>query len=305
MLREDEFELLVALQAAGEVPCTVDGGSCCASAAGAGTDIASEYVGLIDCLKDKGFIEGSTGGLHMTRAGLEALEPYRVRRAILLAAGFGSRLMPVTLETPKPLVRVRGKRIVDTIIDALHAAGVDEIYLVRGYLGERFDQLLEAYPDIHFIDNPLFDSTNNISSAVAAREYFQNAYVFESDLLLRNAALITRYQYASNYLGVSVDKTSDWCFTVEDGYIIDLKKGGTGCHHMFGVSYWTAEDGLKLAEDLPRVFAREDGRDIFWDDVPVVRCPQDFSIRIRECGFEDITEIDTFEELQELDPSYR
>ena len=70
----------------------------------------------------------------ITPDGLNALEPYRVRRAVFIAAGFGSRLVPVTLNTPKPLVRVNGRRIIDGLIDACLAAGIDEIYIVRGYL---------------------------------------------------------------------------------------------------------------------------------------------------------------------------
>ena len=77
----------------------------------------------------------------ITISGLNALEPYRAKRAIFIAAGFGSRLVPITFNTPKPLVRVHGVRIIDRLIDACLGAGIDEIYIVRGYLGELFDQL--------------------------------------------------------------------------------------------------------------------------------------------------------------------
>ena len=78
----------------------------------------------------------------LTEAGYAALEPYRVKRAVFIAAGFGSRLVPITLNTPKPLVRVNGVRMIDTMLDAVVAAGIEEIIIVRGYLGEQFDQLL-------------------------------------------------------------------------------------------------------------------------------------------------------------------
>jgi hypothetical protein len=93
--------------------------------------------------------------------GIEALEPYRVKRAVFIAAGFGSRLVPITLNTPKPLVRVRGVRIIDTMLDALAVVGIKEIIIVRGYLGEQFDQLLYKYPNIKFIENPIFNETTN------------------------------------------------------------------------------------------------------------------------------------------------
>ena len=65
---------------------------------------------------------------------MDALEPYRVKRAVVIAAGFGTRMVPITLNTPKPLVRVHGKRIIDTLLDAVAEAGIPEIVLVRGYL---------------------------------------------------------------------------------------------------------------------------------------------------------------------------
>lgn len=240
-----------------------------------------------------------------TQGELDELEPYRAKRAVMLASGFGSRMMPVTETRPKPLVRVNGVRIIDTLLDALLAAGVDEIWLVRGYRASDFDELLEAYPTIRFIDNPAYAETNNISSAVLAREHFENAYVFESDLYLKNPSLITRYQFRSNYLGVSVEHTDDWCFVTRGGRIVDLKRGGDACHHMYGISYWNAEDGRKLAEDLPRAFEDEATRQRFWDDVPCVICNDRYSIAVRACTFDDIDEIDSFDELCEIDASYR
>lgn len=236
---------------------------------------------------------------------IAAMEPYRAKRAVLLASGFGSRMLPVTINTPKPLVRVRGKRIIESLLDALLAIDVSEIYIVTGYLGEQFELLKSDYPMVKLIENPLFDVTNNISSAVAAKDHLQNAYVFESDLLLSNPGLLKRYQYRSSYLGVPVGETADWCFSSKDGLITDLRKGGRDCHHMYGISYWTAEDGLKLAGDLPAVFESEEYRQRFWDDVPCVICRENYKVAIRECSFSDIQEIDSFAELQEVDPAYR
>ena len=157
-------------------------------------------------LTEQGYIAGGA----VTEAGYQALEPYRVKRAVFIAAGFGSRLVPITLNTPKPLVRVNGTRMIDTLLDAVVAAGIQEIYVVRGYLGEQFDQLLYKYPMIRFLENPMYNEANNISSAMCARHLLQNAYVFEADLVLYNPSLIRKYQYTSNYLGVPVELTDDW-----------------------------------------------------------------------------------------------
>lgn len=107
--------------------------------------------------------------------------------------------------------------MIDTMLDAVYAAGIEEVVVVRGYLGEQFDQLLYKYPGIRFVENPLYNEANNISSAFCARKLLQSAYVLEADLVLYNQSLITKYQYASNYLGVPVERTDDWCFEVKQG----------------------------------------------------------------------------------------
>lgn len=241
----------------------------------------------------------------ISQAGLEMLENnYRAKRAVFIAAGFGSRLVPITLNTPKPLVRVKGVRMIESLLDAVVAAGIEEIYIVRGYLGEQFDQLLYKYPTIKFIENPAYNEANNISSAYCARYLLQNAYVFEADLMLYNPKLITRYQYSSNYLGVPVETTDDWCFETDGDRIIRCGIGGTNCHHMYGISYWTKEDGIKLASDIEKVFFMPGGKQRFWDLVPLEFCLDNYNVSIRECTFDDVVEIDTYNELKVIDKTY-
>jgi len=92
----------------------------------------------------------------ITKEGFDALAPYRVKRAIFLAAGFGSRMLPITLNTPKPLIKVKGKRIIETLLDAAVKAEIPEIIIVTGYLGEQFKMLLNKYPNIIFYENKLY-----------------------------------------------------------------------------------------------------------------------------------------------------
>lgn len=256
---------------------------------------------LVAELTELGYIRDGA----ITEAGLEALEPYRVKRAVFMAAGFGSRLVPITLNTPKPLVRVKGRRIIDSLLDAVTSIGITEIYLVRGYLSEQFDQLLKKYPGITFIENPVYNETNNISSAYCVRHLLANSYVFESDLLLYNPKLITKYQYESNYLGVPTEVTEDWCLVTDgSGYIKRLMQGGTDCYHMFGISYWTAEDGARLQEDIERVYGLPGGKERYWDQVVFDYSIDRYKVSVRPCTFSDVIEIDTFNELKKLDPNY-
>lgn len=240
----------------------------------------------------------------ITDAGFEALEPYRAKRAIFIAAGFGSRLVPITLNTPKPLVRVNGKRLIDTILDACLEAGISEIYIVRGYLAEQFDQLMYKYPMIKFIENPSYNEANNISSAMAARFLMQDAYVLEADLLVSNPKIIRKYNYCSNVLGVWKDRTDDWCVTEKDGYVDEEKVGGLNCYQMYGVYYLNSADGARLAEDIKTAFLSPGGKEMYWEQVANVMFRGKYKIEIVECKSEDIVEIDTFRELKALDKTY-
>ena len=251
-------------------------------------------------LSDAGLVENGT----ITNDGIEALEPYRAKRAIFIAAGFGTRLVPVTLNTPKPLVRVNGKRIIDGLIDACLEAGINEIYIVRGYLAEQFDQLLYKYPMIKFLENPIYNEANNISSSMCARYMLSNAYVFEADLLISNPKIITPYHYTSDFLAIKKDRTDDWCFVVKDGVIVEEKVGGLDCWQMVGISYWNEVDGHKLSNDIKETYDMPGGKECYWEQVPLVYCKNHYQVEVRECFKNDIIEIDTFRELKAIDKTY-
>ena len=234
------------------------------------------------------------------------MEPYRCKRAIFIAAGFGTRLVPITLNTPKPLVRVRGVRIIDRLIDACLAAGINEIYIVRGYLSELFDQLLYKYPMIRFLENPVYNEANNISSSLVARYLLSNAYVFEADLLIYNPAIIKKYHYCSDFLAIKKDRSDDWCFRVKDGIIVEQKVGGEGedIWQMVGISYWSEADGHKLSQDIADVYASPGGKERYWEQVPLNYRKEHYQVEVRPCFEEDIVEIDTFKELKAIDKTY-
>lgn len=242
----------------------------------------------------------------ITNAGLTALESYRAKRAIFIAAGFGSRLVPITFNTPKPLVRVHGVRIIDHLIDACLQAGINEIYIVRGYLAEQFDQLLYKYPMIKFLENPVYNEANNISSSLVARYMLSNAYVFEADLLISNPKIIKKYHYTSDFLGIKKERSDDWCFTVRDGVITEERVGGEGddIWQMVGISYWNEADGHRLSQDIADVYASPGGKERYWEQVPLVYAKEHYKVEIRECFDEDIVEIDTFRELKAIDKTY-
>lgn len=124
---------------------------------------------------------------------------HKVERAIIMAAGMGKRMNPVTLTTPKPLVEVNGVRMIDTIIRALQKNGITEIYIVVGYLKEKFSDLLKQYHGITLIENPYYETCNNISSLYVAREYLENAMILDGDQMIRNESILAAEFAQSGY----------------------------------------------------------------------------------------------------------
>ncbi len=261
----------------------------------------------LDSLEKAGLLVVDGQELYITEKGLDSLEPYRVKRAVILAAGFGSRMMPATEDRPKPMVRVNGTRIIDTLLDALISVGINEITVIGGYKFAKLKDLQEKYPFINLIENKEYDTTNNISSAMLSFDTLHDGcYFCEADLYISNPKIITKYQYASNILGSYSMETDDWSFKMIDGYLADYQKGNTYCYNYYGISYWTAEDCEKLKKDFTEVYHDPDGgKDYFWEFIPFVLRKENYRVEVRPCSKQDIVEIDNYYELAQLDAHYR
>ena len=253
----------------------------------------------------RGLLAGTPEAAVLTPAGLEALEPYRVKRAIVLAAGTGARLYPVTLTAPKPLVSVKGAPLIHSVLKLLAQAGITDVCVVRGYLGFQLDRLLTEFPFVRFVENPDYYENGNITSLAVVKERLGGSYIMDADLMLANPNLVMRYQYWTNYLGIPLEKAQGWCFSSKDGIVTGAGPNVCdGIHQIVGVSYWTEEDGLRLGRDLERVLAEPSGEKRYWDEVAIACFPEDYVVHVQPCAARDVVEIDTFEELCAIEPSY-
>ena len=222
---------------------------------------------------------------------------------IIMAAGLGSRMRPLTEHMPKPLVPVCGKPMIETVLDAMLEAGIERIYIVTGYLGEQFAPLCAKYPQVTLVPNPDYQTVNNISSIYAVRDVLGQGpcYICEGDLVVEDNSLFKISHGQSVYYGrMQVGWSDDWVFRMEGERIGWIGKGGRDTYNMAGISYFTKEDALLLRDAIEKRLSSPGYEELFWDEV-VNENLDVLAMGIYPVTGEQLTELDTVEELEDYE----
>lgn len=214
--------------------------------------------------------------------------------AIILAAGMGTRLRPLTNEIPKCLVKVSGAPMVERQIQYLLEVGITDIILVSGYKAEKLDYLKEKY-GVDIVFNERYDTCNNIYSLYKVLDRFGDTWVIEGDVYM-NRNCFTKDIRESTYFAKYHDHyENEWGLeTDENGKLININIGsGQGCI-MSGISYWTLDDAGRVSVSLLDTIKNGGYSELFWDNIVLSFY---LSMNINVVRFDDIYEIDNFEEL--------
>ena len=256
-----------------------------------------EEAQALASLQEKGYVQDGKA----TDAGFEALEPYRARNAIIQAAGFSSRFAPISYDTPKGLIEVKGEILLERQIRQLHAAGVTDITLITGHLAEKFQYLKDKF-DIKIIHNPEYPFRNTISTMYRVLDLIGNTYILDSDHYIE-PSVFSPYVWESFYPVLQDDTPGEWYMIYDENhYIIDMLQCGHG-QRLHGPSYIANDMRDIYVKTLEEDYEREDLLGAYWENalwdargVLKVACPCERRGRINE--------FDSMEDLFEYDPTY-
>lgn len=235
---------------------------------------------------------------------------YTITTALLMAAGMGTRIRPLSEEIPKPLIPVCGIPMIESIIQGLHSAGIFDIYITVGYQKEKYYYLSKKYEGITFIENSEFTYKNTISSFYAAMKHLagKNCFVSESDLFVKDPSIFTNKVDMSRYYIREVEKQDyEWGFEIDsEGRLLRIVRPQTGVylnHHMYGMAYWTKESIDKLIVATREAYEVPGHENWAYDEVANNLYPH-LAVGVIRLQDDQLYEIDSLSDLVKVDSTY-
>jgi CTP:phosphocholine cytidylyltransferase-like protein len=219
---------------------------------------------------------------------------YQAKNAIILTAGLGKRLLPFTINTPKPLILVNGLPIIEHQIQCLKEAEIEEIYIVVGHLKEKFGYLQNKYKSIYLIENRQYNQKNNISSLQVAFNYFSNSYIIEGDLLIKENIFSLYHNSSSICCLYEKGKSNEWgLLTNKNGVLKQVNFTAEKQPHLIGISFWIESDAIKIKSYLNKAFNDPNHDNMFWEEASYVKNIGEFHIKTKLLNESAVKEIDT------------
>lgn len=210
--------------------------------------------------------EWITSEYELTEKGLKELEPHHVENAIIMAAGMSTRFAPLSYETPKGLLVVKGERLIEREIKQLREAGIQKITVVVGYMKEKMFYLADKF-GVEIVVNEDYYRFNNCSSLMLVREQLGNTYICSSDnYFVENP--FEEYVYRGYYSTVFAEgETDEYCvIETSDGTIREVTIGGENKWYMLGHVYFDRAFSEQFVSILENEFKHEAYKLQLWED---------------------------------------
>lgn len=247
----------------------------------------------LKALHEAGYIDDGCRPTEKAAAELRARQP---RQAVILAAGAGMRMIPLNMEVSKGLLEVNGEVLIERLIRQLQEVGIRKIYVVVGFMKEKYEYLMDAY-GVELIVNPEYAVKNNLHSLYLAREHLTNAYVIPCDSWCSHNPF-SREELYSWYMVTDRFDLDSSVRVSHKGELIAVPKGTAG-NSMIGICYLTQPDSDTVCTRLEAMNAEPRYDDVFWEETLRDKGRMIVPARLMDAG--EIVSIKTFEQLRELD----
>lgn len=244
-------------------------------------------------LMDNGFL---TSEMALTSKARFLINERKPKNAIILAAGYGMRMVPINTETPKALLEVNGETLIERQIKQLHEKGINKIYVVVGFMKEKLEYLIDDY-GVELIVNPEYGIKNNLVSLFLANKYIDNAYVIPSDIYFKDNPFDDIELY-SWYMVIDNEDADSDVRVNRKKELIRTNKKSIG-NSMIGLSYLCSEEASSVRQKLKEYSSDQSYDDSFWEETLFVKGKMITKARVVSSSF--AAEINTYEQLRELD----
>ena len=261
------------------------------------SEVSGHSLGVVNrslkSLIEQGYLNED---ISLTEKSLKEFLERKTERAIILAAGFGMRMVPINLERPKAFIKVDGEYLIERQIKQLHLAGIYEIYIVVGFMKEHFEYLVDKY-GVKLIVNMDYSTKGNLHSLKLASKYLDNAYIVPCDIWC-NRNPFNVYELYSWYMVSDLIDDDSEVRVNRKSELVKVSKSASG-NTMVGISYLLKEDAEIVRNNIESFCMKEEYDSSFWEEALYNKDRMIIPARIVKSS--NVVEINTYEQLRELD----
>ncbi|WP_289301442.1 NTP transferase domain-containing protein [Sporofaciens musculi] len=234
--------------------------------------------------------------MHLTANAWKELREKKPKNAVILAAGYGMRMIPINAEVPKGLLEVQGEPLIERVIRQLHEADVKEIHIVVGFMKEQYEYLIDKY-DVNLVFNRDYSTKNNLYSLQCVADKIGNTYIVPCDIWCKDNPF-SQHEWYSWYMVTDQESEESTVRVSRKKELVNIRKDETG-NAMIGISYLIAEDAFVLRKTVKEYTLRKEYNHAFWEQA--LFNEKGLAVGAKMVESTNVYEINTYEQLRELD----
>ena len=218
------------------------------------------------------------------------------KKAIILAAGFGMRMVPINTEIPKGLLEVRGEVLIERMIRHLHEVGITDIQVVVGFMKERYEYLIDEF-QVKLVVNSEYQVKNNLHSLSKVKSSLDNTYIIPCDIWAAENPF-SDFEPYSWYMVSDETSVESYVRVNRKRELVTVDEEDEG-NKMVGLCYLAGQEA-KIVQEKLQEFSKKPSYDHeFWECT--LQEKNKWIIPSKVVNAKQLIEINTYEQLRELD----